>query len=1611
MLQKSITTAKRRVTPEAHLDVVFLLFSAIKEWILRTSPPAAFYKISAHKQTVSMTFLLSHILATLLIISPASAMAASFNPLTWNIIGLDSNTPSFGPSVFPVGAEVCSSNATETVNFVWDDGLDPYNGNAYINLRSGSQSSIVVATAGGCAYASFEVAVTKTSAAFDNTRAYHLTAATGGSTPTPRELYVERLVSQSRNGITDVKYALAGSTLNSVPSGGALNLVVGNTYDIELDGFTATSGYNQFESFISFSNTLFQIISISSTYNTASVPTVPSPINPSQYADACTWVNNPLSPNYRSCLNDYKAGGTVTTKYRIKIISGGGTSEALNTLLYDFSGSSYHYNADYSTGARIINIIDPASVTIAKSFSPSTTSPNGTATLTFTITNPNGGPVSGLNFIDDFTTVSVNPAGGVMKVDATPGASTSGCGTPTFAPLANATSISFSNGTVAASSSCTIKVNVTADLAGTYSNTSGHLFAGTKDTCKADNSNLSTCRATNDLIISSSGFTTGTSTCGFAMATCTPVSGTLPTCTTATNITATPSYNVGTTGGSSTITTMGGNAAWQLSGFQKATTPVNNTAPYYQLGIGGSDLSKYTNLAVTFDTYATSSWGTSNYIDGWASANGGTFNATSPATANLVKQTWTLNQTVSSATTGSTTSTDFRLNAFGANPSGAAMGLKNILVKGCRIPDHLTIQKTFQTNPVGVNGFSVLRFDLVNPNAVALTGVKFVDALPSGLKVYSTPAASTSNCGTPTWAPLANDTTLNFGQTTGATIPANGTCTVYVTIQATTAGVHANVSSFVSSTESGTNTTATGIATATLTAVLPPVISKQFSSNPILVNGISKLVFTITNPNINNTLSGVTFSDTLPTSPGAMKVAATPNVSYSGCGAGAFSPALTGNETAVTFASGTIQPGESCQVSVDITAPTQSQMATIATRTSDTALTLSANYAGSNASGLTVAKFNPSTSTITPISGTVTVNNGSSSVTGSSTLFLSELANGDIVYIGSYKNTTGTVSATTAGNGNTASDTLAVSPAHPAITLLKQVSTSSSGPWFDYLAVPSTATSVYYKFTVENPGDVDLSSVGVKDPPTAGSPLSGCSWGTLAKYNTVTCTRGPVAVVTGSPQQNDARAYGTYSSTTVQDDDYAIYASTHITLTKSATESYFTAEGNPLNYSFIVSNDGAAILDGPITVTDTVTSVTPNVAVPVTCPSLTTVGDHDDLFDPGESITCTPTATYTVTSNDVTAQLVTNTALASTAAVGLLPAVTSDSVNKTIPMASDLAAIKTNSVGGTAPGNSFVWTLTVRNTITTAKAVFASGQTILTDDLPSSGATYVLGSPVKTGVTGTINCAIASSSLNCTASGGNVTFSSAITGTVQVTQGSDQVIGTGTLFNTELTVNSVLIIANIPYTVKSIESDSALTLKTNYAATSASGLKIPGSFTVPVTVTITSIADKVNPRSGGICKADTNGVIIDSNSSNNSCADTVTVGMPLLTILKATEGGITTANPGGTITYIVQINNTGNGNATITSLTDNLSPYGAFSLNYNSGNRFEFTDSSPASGLVLGTPKYSENNGSSWDYVPVSGGGGAPANFDGKVTNWKFEPTGFVRPGGSFTLKYQIAVK
>jgi hypothetical protein len=226
-------------------------------------------------------------------------------------------------------------------------------------------------------------------------------------------------------------------------------------------------------------------------------------------------------------------------------------------------------------------------------------------------------------------------------------------------------------------------------------------------------------------------------------------------------------------------------------------------------------------------------------------------------------------------------------------------------------------------------------------------------------------------------------------------------------------------------------------------------------------------------------------------------------------------------------------------------------------------------------------------------------------------------------------------------NGNTGNDILTVNPPSPGIALLKEVGASAVGPWASYLTVELPA-SVWYRFTIENTGDVALTSLGLNDPLLGGAvscapalPASLPVADVFDNDHIFTCVAGPFGAMSGVVT-NTATASGT-GGTPVNDTDSATYANAAMSIDKSAAPATYSTAGNVITYTFVVTNTGNATLAGPITVLDDQTTNE-------TCPALTTIGDFDNFFDPGEALTCS--ATYTITPADVISGSVVNVASA-----------------------------------------------------------------------------------------------------------------------------------------------------------------------------------------------------------------------------------------------------------------------------------------------------------------------------------------------------------------------------
>jgi len=146
-----------------------------------------------------------------------------------------------------------------------------------------------------------------------------------------------------------------------------------------------------------------------------------------------------------------------------------------------------------------------------------------------------------------------------------------------------------------------------------------------------------------------------------------------------------------------------------------------------------------------------------------------------------------------------------------------------------------------------------------------------------------------------------------------------------------------------------------------------------------------------------------------------------------------------------------------------------------------------------------------------------------------------------------------------------------------------------------------------------------------------------------------------------------------------------------------------------------------------------------------------------------------------------------------------------------------------------------------------------------------------------------------------------------------------------------------------------------------------------------------------------------------------ACTVTNSLRLPNLTVLKTAFGVASGANArsGQDIPYQITVTNTGTGTTSNVIIQDRFSPYVSWKLG-----SLLLTQGTPPSGLTLTFPPaslfYSYNNGPWVSTAPVSGGGGAPAGYDGTVTGIKIDLTAagtMDANNAAFIINYLTKVK
>lgn len=286
-------------------------------------------KSAARKITAVLISLFLGTAGSIFVASQATAapVELTVTRIGWNVVGLDSNDVNAGPETYPQGYRVCNTSvdtaATDVeANWAWTSE------NVLITLDGSANREIGSIAANSCVDFYWTVTVARNEASYDSSRNYKVTVTDGTVTAdTGNQLvYVEHLVSQNRNVIRSVT--------------GPTSVTLGQTVQFVLNGATATQGYEQIVTAPIMTSSIFEITEVTGSYAVGGNVT-------RLYFDACGWDPAGVDVTTWDCLGVGKAGGdpisiTVTAK-----VIGTGTA-AIGGVIYDFSGSSFHYNSDYS---------------------------------------------------------------------------------------------------------------------------------------------------------------------------------------------------------------------------------------------------------------------------------------------------------------------------------------------------------------------------------------------------------------------------------------------------------------------------------------------------------------------------------------------------------------------------------------------------------------------------------------------------------------------------------------------------------------------------------------------------------------------------------------------------------------------------------------------------------------------------------------------------------------------------------------------------------------------------------------------------------------------------------------------------------------------------------------------------------------------------------------------------------------------------------------------------------------------------------------------------------------------------------------------------------------
>ncbi len=603
-----------------------------------------------------------------------------------------------------------------------------------------------------------------------------------------------------------------------------------------------------------------------------------------------------------------------------------------------------------------------------------------------------------------------------------------------------------------------------------------------------------------------------------------------------------------------------------------------------------------------------------------------------------------------------------------------------------RFSDYL-VSKTFAPDIITWGGRSVLTITLTNEDELPMSGVWLQDRLAtmgSGeFQIADDPDASTTCGGTVTADPGASTITLNGGTIPGRVGSVNGSCTISVTIKAN-ASANTSDNTISTSDSSGTVSGAASVSYPRYSTTdrlyvqdMSIEMVKKFDPSSVSGGSSSRLTVLLINPN-DVPIPEISFTDVMPT---GMKITQPTNIDTSTCGG---EVVVAPDNQSFSYSGGYLAAGRRCTISLNATIrvngnlvntiPAGAVSSFIGVSNEDPASSTLTNLPGVSVrkyftpnrilaesdeySVLTIQLTNTSNAAVHDLGlvdnfptglvivnapsdpptntcgGTFTANVGESQVTLSGgylagvldpddpqpedcTMTVAVKANDRASYRNVIPEGAITSSDANVTNPDPAEDTLEVYGT-PDMQIVKSV--TSTGPYVE-------GNTITYELEITNTGDMNLNDVQVTDA-GVGAVLGTCNpvlGSSLAPGEVMICSATHVVTA-------DDIAAGEYTNTAFADSDRTDPVSDEenvplsggpgISIKKILTSVGPFEVGDTITFGIKVNNIGTIILNN-VLVTENTAGVVINSCVPV----------QGSALNPGEMMTCS--ASYVVTQDDL----------------------------------------------------------------------------------------------------------------------------------------------------------------------------------------------------------------------------------------------------------------------------------------------------------------------------------------------------------------------------------------